>query len=307
MPGPTSAVRGWRRAVAAGVWLAGCAWAPAQAASLAFCDRPRPPTAGQQDRLLRVALLLKDELARSGASAALVARAGTNLSWIGQRYSHAGISLRETDGPPWAVRQLYYACDEGRPQIFDEGLSAFIQGAASPRQGFFTLMILPGQAGEAVARAARDKPLALQLLGGRYSANAYAFDTRYQNCNQWVAELLAMAWGALPTGPASRLAAQTWLREQGYRGQRVETGALFGLSAFIPWTHSDDHPPEQLAQTVFEVSMPESIEAFVRRQVPGVHRLELCHDERRAVIRRDGPPIADGCVARDGDTVVALD
>jgi hypothetical protein len=52
----------------------------------------------------------------------------------------------------------------------------------------------------ALQAAALDTPLALQLLGGSYSANAHAFSTRYQNCNQWVAELLAEAWGpARPT------------------------------------------------------------------------------------------------------------
>lgn len=288
-----------------------CAWAAlaAHAESLAFCDVPRPATASEQDRLLRVALLLKDELARSGAAAALVARSGTNLGWIGQRYSHAGVSLRDAADTPWTVRQLYYACDEGRPRIFDQGLSAFLQGAANPELAFFSLLILPGEAGQRLARAALDKGQALGLLGGRYSANAYVFSTEYQNCNQWVAELLASAWSrrADADAPLPRQQAQDWLREQGYRGTWIETGALFGLTLFIPWTHTDDHPQAHLDQWTFEVSMPPAIETFAAQQVPGARRIELCHDRHRAVLRRDGPPLDEACVPAAGDTVIALD
>ena len=49
------------------------------------------------------------------------------------------------------------------------------------------------------------------------------------------------------------------------------------------------------------------LEAFVRTQVPGATRVELCHAGRRVVIRRGWEPIAEGCQPADGDTVVALD
>ena len=55
---------------------------------------------------------------------------------------------------------------------------------------------------------------ALALLAGEYSANAYAYSTRYQNCNQWLVELMASAWGA---DAPRREDAQRWLRERGMR------------------------------------------------------------------------------------------
>jgi hypothetical protein len=53
--------------------------------------------------------------------------------------------------------------------------------------------------------------------------------------------------------------------------------------------------------------MPASIEGFVRDRLPGAEHIELCHDERRIVIRRGWEPIAEGCKPNAGDRVVALD
>src|SRR5689334_14990247 len=95
---------------------------------------------------------------------------------------------RTIPGGPWSVRQLYYACDESRPRIFDQGMSGFALGAEAPVSGHVSLVLLPEAESATLAAAALDNRLALSLLAGRYSANAYAYSTRYQNCNQWVAE-----------------------------------------------------------------------------------------------------------------------
>jgi hypothetical protein len=72
--------------------------------SLQFCGRASPLTARQQDRLLRVAAILKDELEASGASVALVARSGLDLQRFRVRYSHAGVSLKSSANAHWSVR-----------------------------------------------------------------------------------------------------------------------------------------------------------------------------------------------------------
>jgi hypothetical protein len=76
---------------------------------------------------------------------------------------------------------------------------------------------------------------------------------------------------------------------------------------FVPWLHSDDHPPEDLEQMVYQVSMPASIEAFVQAHVPGASRVELCRSARQIVVHRGWTPIADGCRPGADDRVVALD
>jgi hypothetical protein len=301
-----------RRLAGAALWWACVAaahassWSsPAPSASLRLCDREAPMTARQQDRLLRFAAIVKRELDDSGHTLALISRTGTDLQRFGIRYSHAGLSLKASGNGPWSVRQLYYACDEGQPRLYDQGIAGFLFGTDDPALGYLSIVLLPASDAAALERAALDTPRAIALLGTDYSANAYAFSTRYQNCNQWLAELLAGAWGAEDDG---RDGAQRWLAAQGYAPQPVEVNsrALMFAAGFVPWLRTDDHPGEDVQAMRFRTSLPASIEAFVRERVPGAEHIELCHDSRQVVIRRGWTPIADGCVPAPGDRVIAL-
>jgi hypothetical protein len=280
--------------------------AHAGAASGRYCDAPPQRSATQQDRLLSFAAIAKKELDASGQTMAIVARSGLDLSRFGIRYSHAGISLQANPNGAWSVRQLYFACDEGQPRLYDQGLPGFLFGTDNPSLGYLSIVLLPAAHAAALERAALDTPRALALLGGGYSANAHAFSTRYQNCNQWLAELLAAAWGS---GDGGRDGAQRWLAAQGYAPQPVEVNSrlLMFAAGFIPWLTTDDHPGEDLQAMRFRTSLPASIEAFVRARVPGAERLEMCHDTVRVVVRRGWAPIADGCVPTAGDRVIMLD
>lgn len=290
-------------AAAAGTWAGG-----AHARSPGYCDRQVELSGADQDRLLRVAAAVREELATHGSHAALIARSGQDLARFDQRYSHAGISLAASANAPWSVRQLFFACDEARSRLFDQGLAGFVLGTENPKLGYLSIVLLPPAAAQPLAARALDNAAALRLLSADYSANAYPFSTRYQNCNQWVAEMLAAAWGALPEGPDLRASAQAWLRERGYVPTVFETGSPFMmmLGWFIPYIHSLDHPLEDREQSIYRVSMPESLEAFVRATVPGAERIEVCHDEQKVVLRRGWQRMGPGCETKEGDRVVAL-
>jgi hypothetical protein len=298
-------------------WLAGLValgWGhAAHAGAMRFCDRPADSSPARQDRLLRFGAIIKSELEKSGQGVALIARSGIDLSRFGVRYSHAGVSLQASENTPWSVRQLYYACDEGKPRIYDQGMSAFVLADDSSAVGYVSVVLLPQPEAADLERVALSNQQALQLLGATYSANAYPFSQRYQNCNQWVIELLAAAWGRLGAGPddaeAQRAQAQVWLKGQGYRPSElaVNSRPLMWAGAFIPWLHNDDHPPEDIEQMTYRVSMPASIEAFVRARVPGATRVEFCHTDRYVVVRRGWALIPEGCEPGSQDTVIALD
>ena len=289
--------------------LCALSWSACHAGTLRYCDRQAELTAEQKDRLLRFGAVIKGELDRADVPMALVARSGLDLSRFGLRYSHAGFSLKASPNTPWSVRQLYYACDEGRPRVFDQGLSGFLFGTDNPAVGYVSAVLLPAADARELERTALDNARALQLLNTTYSANAYAWSLRYQNCNQWVVELLASAWGHLDGAADARAQAQRWLAEQRYAPTRIDVGnrALMWAGAFVPWLHSDDHPADDIAQMVYRVSMPASIEALVRTQVPGATRIEFCHTETRIVVHRGWDPIAEGCTPGAQDTVVSLD
>lgn len=277
-------------------------------AGLRFCDREPRLAAVDQDRLLRLGALVRERLQRQGAAAALLSRSGLDLSRFGQRYSHAGVALRDAGDSPWAVRQLFYACGEGRPRLYEQGLGAFVLGTDDPAVGYVSAVLLPPEAAAPLAAAALDDRRALSLLGASYSANAYAFSTRYQNCNQWLAELLALAWGAGDATPP-REAAQAWLKSAGYRPVRVQVESRLTMLAagFVSWVHVDDHPEDEVLRMAFAISLPASLEAFVHARWPRAERIEFCHAGRRVVVHRGWTPVADGCVAGDGDETLDLD
>lgn len=301
-------MRGRGRALLLALVLAAGPWLACRAGALRYCDDPPPLSATQKDQLFRFGALIKAELEASGRQLALIARSGLDLTRFGVRYSHLGISLQASTNTAWSVRQLYYACDERRPRIFDQGLAGFLLGLNDPASGYVSVVLLPDAEAAALVRLALDDRQALQALAPNYSANAYAFGLRYQNCNQWVAEMLAAAWGRLDETDDLRAAAQGWLRDRGYRPTRFEAAPPLLLAGLlVPWLHRDDHPAEDLERGVFRVSTPASIEAFVRATVPGATRIEFCHAPGRVVIRRGWEPLAEGCVAQGEDRVVALD
>lgn len=279
----------------------------ASASSTRFCDRSQELSAAEQSRLLRFAAVLRDELAASDDSVALVSRSGLDLSRFNIRYSHAALAWRSEQGL-WSARQLYYACDEGRPRIYDQGLAGFAMGTDDPALGYLSIVRLPPQAVLALRPALLDTPRALHLLAAQYSANAYAYSLRYQNCNQWLMEMLAAGWGDLADGEDLRQRAQAWLRDAGYAPQPVEVGSRFWMLAsyFVPLLHLNDHPDEDRAALKLRVSLPATIEEFVRARFPQSERVELCHDDQQVVIRRGWTPIAEGCKAAEGDRVISL-
>ena len=265
-------------------------------------------TAQQQDRLLRFAALIKQELDASGEKVALIARSGLDLSRFGVRYSHAGVSLKASGNAPWSVRQLYYACEEQRPRLYDQGLPGFLFGTDDPTVGYISIVLPGGVEAAALEGAALDTPRALRLLAGTYSANAHAFSARYQNCNQWVAELLAASWGALEDAPDLRGQAQRWLAREGYEPAAIDLShPLMFVAPLFPLVNLDDHPREDLDALRMRTSLPAAVEGFVRQRTPGARRIEMCHRGGIAVIRQGWKPVDEGCRPQAGDRVVDLD
>lgn len=281
---------------------------PGYSTSSAFCDRAQQLTAGQQDRLLRFAAVVRNELDAMGGDTALISRSGLDLSRFHIRYSHAAVAWRGKTSA-WSARQLYYACDEGRPRIYDQGLAGFVIGTDDPALGYVSIVRIPANAAQALQHASLDMPRVQHLLAASYSANAYPFSTRHQNCNQWVMEILAVAWGDLADGDDLRRRAQHWLKEANYAPKPVDVGshALMFAATFVPLMHLDDHPEDDLFAMKLKISLPSTVETFVRERLPGSDRIEVCHDDQQIVVHRGWTPIADGCRPDEGDRVFLLD
>ena len=274
-----------------------------------FCDRSQELTASEQDKLLRFAAVVRDELAATEGSVALISRSGLDLSRFGIRYSHAALAWRHDDDAGWSARQLYYACDEGRPRIFDQGTAGFAMGTDDPQLGYISIVRLPAETVPPLRRTLLDPSRVQHLLAGSYSANAYAYGLDYQNCNQWVVELLAAAWGDLADGLDLRERAQAWLRTAPYTPEAVTIPSrwlMFG-AAFVPLVHLGDHPREAVDAMQLQVSLPSTLETLVRQRLPASERVEICHDGRQVVVHQGWEPVAEGCVPGENDRVIVLD
>jgi hypothetical protein len=183
-----------------------------------------------------------------------------------------------------------------------------------------------------VRHAALDDTLAVSLLGERYIANAHPYSLDFQNCNQWLIELLATAWSSEPkaSGPtastdrtldlkaakppagqgrAARERAQRWLAAQGYDPAPVQVNShlLMAAAPFVTLLDVMHHPEADRMALRFKTSLPDSMETFMRRRTPELRRLEFCQNERHIVVREGWMPLEEGCVARAGDRIVALD
>jgi hypothetical protein len=289
--------------------MAGAAHAASGSSAVSnFCDRTQELSASQQNLVLQFAAVVRDELGATNSSAVLISRSGLDLSRFHIRYSHAAIAWQD-ENDAWTARQLYYACDEKRPRIYDQGLAGFAMGIDNPALGYISIVKLPSGAAQALRQTSLDSTRALRLLAANYSANAYAYGLLYQNCNQWVMEMLAAAWGDLADGGDLRERAQRWLRQAGYAPQAVDVDShwLMFAGSFVPLLHLDDHPESDLFAMKLKISLPATVETFVQQRLPGSERIEICHDDKRVVVHRGWSPIADGCVPGEGDRVVYLD
>lgn len=329
---------GWPRAWAAGVPLSlglGLGLVPPSLAGVplaALCERSSPRSATEHDRVLQVSAWLQQQLAEdlgpasgeSARTAALVARSGTQLGRFGIRYTHAGFSLRHNPQGAWGVRQLYFACDEQRPRLFDQGLAGFLLGS-DPAPVQFVLVVLPPPAVALMwSTWALDAARARALLSPHYLASAHPWDAGRQNCNQWVAEVLGDGAGQIRSAEpaaeaparrdetlvqARRQQAQSWLQAAGHRTTPVEGGTWFwrSVAGAFPWVSFAHHPPEELARQQVHTTLPTDLADLAQRLWAGVQRWELCYTDRQAVLRTSGPPLGGACQPMPGDRVLAFE
>ncbi len=148
-----------------------------------------------------------------------------------------------------------------------------------------SLVVIPDAATQRRLAAILASGVPRTLHEDRYSVVAYPFSTAYQNSNQWVLEVLAVAIADDPL-VADRDGAQQWLRTHRFRPTTLEIPAMTRLGAdlFKANVTFDDHPfAERMAGRIDAVTV-ESVVTFVRTVVPDV----------RVTVQRGG---LDGIVA----------
>lgn len=212
----------------------------------ALAGRPcteRRLTATELVRSLELAARTAAALDRSGARAAVVARAGQDLREWGLRYSHLALAYRDdqtADGHGiWRVVHKLNHCGSDRASVFRHGLAEFFGEELHD----YEAAIVPFEAasGAVLASRLRDNFVVADLHEPRYNMLAYPWATRYQQSNQWAIETLAHV---LEPAATDRGRAQAWLRLRGYQPTTLRIDPLRRLGARVGSANVafDDHP-----------------------------------------------------------------
>lgn len=211
-------------------------------------------------------------LEASGASLALIARVGQDLSAYGLRYSHLGIVWRDHPAGRWSVVHALNDCGTAESDLYIEGLGNFF---LDDMFAYETLILIPGAATQEKLAARLGAAAARQLHQPRYNMLAYPFGRDYQNSNQWVLEnyAAALADGRVQT----RQQAQNWLRRSGYQPITIQISALTRLGArmFRANVSFDDQPfGPRMAGQIDTVTV-ESVARFVQQHDPATRQIVL--------------------------------
>lgn len=140
---------GARQYVWAWVFAAGLALAAGGVRAGQDCGERAAPTPQALSRGLQLGERVRDQLESSGASMALVARVGLNLSEFNQRYTHMGVALRDQVRNRWQVVHLFNPCGKPQSEILTQPLERFYE---VDLYEYDALLVVPGQASPVAQR-----------------------------------------------------------------------------------------------------------------------------------------------------------
>lgn len=209
----------------------------------------------------------------SGASVALVSRAGQDLSKYRLRYSHMGVAVRDHPAGRWTVVHELNDCGTAESGLYNEGMGNFFLTDLYRHE---TQLVIPGpDAQDKLARLFTTRT-PVRLHEPRYNMLSYVYSTRYQNSNQWVLETLAAALA--PSGQVeTRPEAQKWLRSIGFQPPTIEIPAAVRLGArmFRANVAFDDHPFERRMAGQIDTVSTDAVVRMVRMVDPQARTLTL--------------------------------
>lgn len=240
---------------------------PAQAGRT--CD-DRQTSAQDFAKGMELAEKTRQALEQSGASVALIARVGQDLSKYGLRYSHMAYVWRDHPEGRWLVVHELNHCGTAESDLYDEGLGNFFLDDMFAWET--KILIPPPETQQRLAQALASR-LPLQLHAARYNMLAFPFATEYQNSNQWLLEVYAGAFN----GSGERKQAQAWLRDAGYQAItfKIPTLTRLGARMFRANVAFDDHPfARRMAGDIDTVSV-DSVVRFILRREPSTLEMVL--------------------------------
>ena len=208
---------------------------------------------------------LFDTLQSLDAELAIIGRVGSDLSNRGLKYSHAAFVWRDHPKGRWSVVHLLNLCGDDTGGLFEQGLLNFFLD--DPFRLDIKLLVPTPELQKGIVREI-GSARALRLFQPQYSILASPWASRYQNSNQWLMEVTALAQaGAVHAVPPTRMAAQDWLRQKNFQGTTIFVSPLeqmFG-GLFQANLRFDDHPQRARMRGAYEVVTVRAVEDYLAR------------------------------------------
>jgi hypothetical protein len=235
------------------------------------CGERAAPTVQALARGLQLGEQVRDQLERSGASMAFVARVGLNLSEFNQHFTHMGVALRDHVRNRWQVVHLFNPCGKSQSEIMTQALEKFYEVDLF---AYEALVVIPAQAHQASLRNAFLNPAKAQALHmPSYNMISHPFDTKFQNSNQWILEMIALGWDG-SASVTDRKQAQAWLKSKAYDPGAIRISNLrrAGARMFSAHVSFADHTDEEYQNQSYQVVTVDSIVGLLGKLEPGLQQ-----------------------------------
>jgi hypothetical protein len=180
----------------------------------------------------------------------------------------AGVVWRDHPHGRWTVIQELNQCATDRSYLFDDGLGNFFLDNPF---AYEALLVIPSPDLQQKLAEILVGPVPDQLHEPAYSMIANPWDTRYQNSNQWLLEVLTAAF-ADRNEIGTRTQAQRWLQLNGYQPSFLHLSALqrLGAKLFSANVQFDDHSLADRIAGKYQVVTVESVMQFLHHLDPQV-------------------------------------
>ena len=145
-------------------------------------------------------------LNENDAEMAFIGRKGLANKYV--EYTHMGILWK--DGDVWKVTDLLQPCEGKEPVLFDEGVAEFVMYS---KVSTIKLLVPSKKTQSEMIEILRSNE-ADMFLGEEYSLISNVWETKYQNCTQYILEIYSYVISGKQF--TDRKSAIKWYKENGY-------------------------------------------------------------------------------------------
>ena len=230
-----------------------------------------------RDNVHDMALGLLDFLERNARRAAVVSRAGADLSKNRfrnprkQKFTHTGLVWKSSRDGLWRFKHVLNVCAGPSSELFVQSVVQFFDD--EPFHYDIHVTVPSEKLQERIAALLEDEAASRRLHNSRYSNVANPFRAEFQNSNGWVLAIVAAAQRGGTTVPEL----QAHYRKAGYVPSRVKVGFLKKLGAgFVPNATLRDHPP-RLFGGWYEFVSSASVHRYLADTDRPLVGREICH------------------------------